>query len=190
MPSTAIREELIKDFTDTTAAAVVATYPNAYASTSEVPIYAYTSLKTLLGLTSSAELALAVVANLGEGKIPANACIVINTIRTFDNVEYSLGSINSNEIGAEFSDVRIHIRNVRYTNDVSLVKNVGQRIRYLIDHPIRQARFNTAGSLEVINDNSIRDYYLECFRTECGLLTASEWVNIYRVEYVRSFPFS
>lgn len=188
MPSDVIKALLDTDYVDSTAAAVAAAYPQTYSASGEVPVYAYTSLASLLGVASSV-LPSRIIANLGEAKTRADSSIVIQTTEILESVD-SPRCIQSDYPGAEYAIVEVFTKTVRTTTDVSLMKNMQFRIRYLIDHTIRQQRPNTAGGIPVIGDLSIKDQYMFCFWEANRLLTASENTSIYRCEYSRSFPVS
>lgn len=186
MPAECIKAVLDLDYIDTTAAAVAAAYPDSYASAGEVPVYAYQSLATLLGVASSV-LPSRVVANYGEAKTRSDASIVIQTTEILESVDVPK-CIQSDYPGAEFASVEIFTKTVRTTTDVSLMKNLQFRIRYLIDNTLRQQRPGTDGFIPVEDDLSIKNQYIFCIWEANRLLTASEWTAIYRVEYCRSFP--
>lgn len=188
-----IRNLLINDIIDDTPSNIAFLYPNSYSSSSEVPVYVYTSLMTLFALSASGDLSNRVVANLGEGQTRADASIIIETHKIIESTETE--NVKSDQPGAETSTICIQVKNIRNSLNVSLIKNVSFRIRYLIDATLRGARWieNTneiSPQIPDVGDLSIRDDYIYVFWIYGDVLTASEWANYYRVEYTRSFPMT
>jgi len=188
MPSDQIRDFLIHDYIDSTAAAVAAQFPAEYPQASSVPAYAYKSIGTLLGY-ASATLPLYIVANYGEANIPAQACIIIQATEIHDSVSYGRSIIKNDNPGAETAIIDIFVKNIRTSVSVSLVKLVSLRIRFLLDQNLRQLRGLAPDiPINVFIDPSIHDDYFKCFVQDLGTLTSAGWATRYQCDYVRSYP--
>lgn len=186
MPESIIKTTLVADYTDTTASAISAAYPLLYPTASSVPTYAYTSLATLLGVASGG-LPLVIIAALGQGDTPATAAVIIEGSFMCE-ATLDRDGVESDHPGAEYAEIGILVRNVRYATSINLVKNVTLRIRYLIDYNLRQWR-GSPGDLTISGDNSISpDEYFKVFWQKSQLVSASEWATTYKCSYSRSFP--
>lgn len=180
-----IKNILEQDYVDSSAAAIQALNSTIFASASDVPTYCYTSLATLVGVSSSV-LPSRIVANYGEAVTPTSMCIVIQPTRVTESVDSPWG-MRSDEPGAECGYIDILVKNVRTTTSVSPVKNIQARIRLLIDATLRQYR-REANTLGNAGDNSILNDYVLSFWEMDGILFASEYGSRYRCEFIKAYP--
>lgn len=193
MPGDVIRQYLITDTTDTTAAAVAAAYPTYFTGgASSVPVYAYQSLLTLMACAGTT-LDNIIISEYGEAKIPATVAMVIQTTWIRESVDLPSG-LKSDDPGAEYAQVDIWVRNVSFTRNSNIVKNISLRVRYLLDLNLRQFRSKETASvppgIPTFGDPSIKQDYVYCIWMGAGKQIASEWSNTYMVQYERSFPIN
>lgn len=193
MPSDVIRNYLIRDTNDTTAAAIRAANPGMFSNDSDVPPYLYLSLKTLLvgASATTAEFERRIVSRLGEGKTVSEASIIIEPWIS-ESTEHN--EIDSDYPGAEYSDVCILFRNIRPvgTSQFNTLKYSELRIRQLLDNTLR----NLSGKFDIpvtgdfcidSNNQSIFKCIWRKFAKSDSQNNVSEFMAHYTVEYVRVF---
>lgn len=185
MPTEIIKAFLAQDYTDVSPQTIYTNNPTVYTSSADVDVWVYQSLATLLQV-SSGNLSARIVEAYGQGIERTDAHIVIQQSRVEESIT-SLLSYKSDQIGAEYADVQITAYNAALATSPDLVRNIQLRIRYLIDHSVRQLR-GKSPYISISGDTSILNQYFGCMWIWQGSLITSEFATGYRVDYVRRFP--
>lgn len=160
------------DYEDSTAEDVYLLNTTVFSSSSDVPVWMYTSLTTLLGCPSS-ELTSRIIGDLGEAKIPTSPCIVIETDETLEGV-YANTGLMSDQPGQDEAFLRILIKNVKTDKNIYLIKNVLMRVRYLLDANIRQFGTPVRFADLTIDTNEFAQSYFRCYYQSMSIPVASE----------------
>lgn len=184
-----VRAYLLADLTSTTASAVYANNTDIFDSASDVPDYAYKSLKDIWVGTSatSAEYSRRIVSTIGEGKTNADGTIEIVASKIEESVLASQ-SMRSNAVGSECSYIDIRLSLPEKSKSQSTIENAEFRIRYLIDQLWRTQRPSTTPGLDSTSDKSIVGKVLCTFYEYLSPPNALEVVVRYRLEYRRAVP--
>ena len=134
----------------------------------------------------NASLANVIVANYGEARIISGPHIMIQATQLVESALKPSGLL-SDDPGAEYARIDIHLKNVTFTNSVFFIKSINLRIRYLLDLIIRENSKRSNG-IPIAGDPSIRGDYMFLFWEASGILTASETYCTFRAEYIRNMP--
>lgn len=201
MSSKVIRANLITDYTDRTAQDVIDANPNTFftAGTGDVPLYLYTSLATLLGVSSS-ELANRVVADKGVGRMESYGGIVVTSSYIPSHMEGGPPEMRSDQAGAETDYATLVVYKTRKATTSDDILNIMMRLIYLLDHQIRSRRSSTSAlvppGLDSTSDITIlktaEGGYYHCHyigmppRDE---VSASENAILFKAQYVRRLAF-
>lgn len=194
-----VRSNLLYDTVSSTASYV---YTNLnsngyYSSPAAVPRYIYTSLAELCSGFTGGNLNKAIVSDYGTSVIPAGGAIILQPDGFEESAEQ--GWIPQDESGAEYSYNWILVQNVKTSTDVELIKDIGLRIRYVLDSNLRSLMDNQfmavhsgatwlSPDLDVSADNSInRDSPYKVSWEHSGILRASQQAHRYRSVYWRTF---
>lgn len=130
-----------------------------WTNANQVPRHIYTSLTDLCsghGLT----LDQVIVCREGVAETPASVAIILEPSALADSV--GSGFLENDAIGAQYMEIDILVKNVRTSGDITLTRDIGLRIRYILDHLVRGdpanqfSNANSAGpDLFIIGDNAI-----------------------------------
>lgn len=161
-----------------------------WSSASEVPDYAYKSLKDIWVGTaaSSGFFASTITAVLGEGKQASTGSIQISSLPV-ESARAPKQAYNSNEAGAETSEVIISLIRPQTATTSSIMEQAELRIRYLLDNSWRLYR----GEIGLIpynlsKEKSIGTNLLCQFVEYAGALDANQIGVKYFVSYGRIAP--
>jgi len=190
MTAKVVRYNVIQDYTDRTAADVMAANPGMFSSTSDVPVFLYQSLKTLwLGASAaSSEFAAKVSPYLGGGDADPRGSIQIVQVSTVQSVLSEDDILKSNEIGAETADIIFNLTTPRTATTSDFLDNAVQRLKYILDHELRGYR-GLSPCLTVQGDNTVvSDCNYLCRFIDYGTeLRVSNVQVLFRVCYTRVF---
>lgn len=184
-----LRQNLLLDTTTISASTVTNLYPTLFSGSAAVPPYINTCLVDLLGLIGgSAILATHIISTQGEQKTRTDAQIIIQPTDQVEPYEAPQG-IDIDTQGGETAYIDILVKNVKDTGSVALVKNVGLRIRMLLDYNLRGSStlYYLTPDLQVLNEPSVQKGYFKCEWVRSTLLTATEQAHRFRCSYVRVF---
>lgn len=180
-----VKYNLQFDYTDNTAQQEYLNNTGCYSSSSDVPIWMYTSLATLLSCTSS-ELAGRIIADLGEARTPSGPCIVIETDLSYEAVTVGDG-LRADITGNDTAYLKLLLKNVKTDKSIYLVKNMAQRIRYLLDSNIRQYS-NPARTVDLeISSNEFVQNYFRCYYQRIDLPVSSENLICFWCSFIWQF---
>lgn len=196
MSSKVIQAALIADFTDRTAAAVMAANPGVFASEAEVPEYLYMSLKTMyLGsLAPSGDWADRVSEDVGTGRSDPRGGIIVSSsglVPSYCRMERTTNIEISDVAGAEYSQVKLILYTPRHITDLLFMHQVMLRTRFVLDYFWRGERstFNNLVSpgLDVSTDPTIDDSMeYRCFYVYTpNALRAADNVMEFEAHYAR-----
>ena len=181
-----------QDVVDRTASAVMSANSGMFDSTSEVPTYLYTSLKTLWvgGSLSSSVYGDRVVADLGTGEIsPAGSIVVIRQSILPSYLDAQ--GLKSDQVGSETAIMQLVLQRPRGATSTDLMQDMFNRLNYVLDYHERQYR-GLPGGLTIADDNNVLKenaggYYRCFFDHSLQEVHASQWYLLYRVEYLRPY---
>lgn len=165
MPMDVLRANLLLDYTDRTPTDVInanpaGSFPNG---TSDVPVFLYTSLQTLLLGTNQysgvyqAQFGKQVISWYGRGETQATTPTIELQATEYDtHMSPNFPIPNMNDPNAVAAKVQILFRQPAPVNPANygLVKNIMLRTQYLLDYPTRQKRGQPA-DLPVSGDPSV-----------------------------------
>lgn len=165
MPAQTIRNLLISDKTDRTAADVRTANPNVFASDDDVPVHLYQSLKTIMFSTASdPQFEARVVYSYGRGATSSDADIQIIPME-MESITGSgiMEQILSDVPGAETAHVLIYLRLPIPVESASFnkIRSAELRIRYLLDYNLRRA--HGLSDLDTSGDNTLFNTYFKSF---------------------------
>lgn len=201
-PQDVIAHYLQGDSTDGPAASAwVSAFPQVFSSTSDVPLWLTTSLKTLLGISGTDTLTRSIIATTGTTANKSTADIEIYTA-SYESAEKTDGWHADIE-GGETANVKILCRQPRTAapSNQSLPEILSQRVKFLINNSSRSRRGDMLNPLKTlpsgegpglpipfgvgIDPTQVFFSYWVSSGAEGTAQSAIEWGNVYRCEYVR-----
>lgn len=189
MTAKVVRYNIIQDYTDRTASDVMAANPGMFASTSDVPVFLYQSLKTLwLGSSaSSSEFASRVTPYVGGGDADPRGSIQVIQATTIASYLDDMSILRSDEVGAENADIILNLSTSRTNTTSDFLDNAVQRLKYILDMDLRGYRGLSPG-LIIGGDLTVADCDYKCRFIDYGTeLRASNVQVLFRASYTRVF---
>ncbi len=194
MSAEVIRSELLKDTTSVSALDVYNLNPGIWNNPSDVPRYLYTCLLDLASGTANS-LDKLIVADYGTNITQASLGIIIQPTETIESV-YDSEFISADSQGAEKTRIDILVKLVKTSTDFYLNRDIGLRIRYILDLNLRALPnnqfmlINSPYALDpsVIADNSIDpgSYYKMSWEYS-AIPAVSEQKHRFICSYIRCF---
>lgn len=194
-----IEAELKKDTTSWSAQYYFDNYntDGRLSSASQVPRYIYTCLVDLLTGFGTTNLTVdqLIVAEYGMRKVPSSPCIIIQptyNMEPYMRHEY----VMEDTIGAESTYINILVKNVFNNTDYYRVRDIGLRVRYILDSKMRGLEnnqfmiVNNPSELDpsVLVDNSLDPTSAFKMQWEqSGLIETKEWAHRFCCAYVTYF---
>lgn len=189
-----IKATILSDTTSTTALDVFTNYnPGIYDSAADVPRHVYMCLAELCTGTGKNFDEL-VIASYGQKITPATKAIIIQPSQTMKakDSEY----IPEDSPGAVITEIDILVSNIKTSADVTLTRDIGLRLQYILDHELRGLEDNqfrrfhtgTGPDLPITGDNTIdKSGCYKVFWVGSGTLFAAEQAHKFIARYNRAF---
>ena len=192
-----LRDNILLDLSSDRTAVSLSTAVSDYevplfASSADVPLYLYTPIWELLGLSSSAELDEAVISNNGERKIPSSPCIIIESDYQLTSPFAPQTSMRADNLGARYAKCFIKVQNVKTNYSVNMVEQVSLRLEWLLDFYARVEHdaspdIIVTGAKGILSPQSSGGSIFRARYLSSGKATASDWTHEYCVEFTRIF---
>lgn len=166
-------------------------------SASQVPRYIYTCLADLVtgfGVSGLSYDQL-IVAEYGQRKVPSTPCVVIQASLSLEPA-LDLGYVADDDFGADKCYVNILVKNIFNNTDYYRVRDIGLRIRYVLDSKLRGLSNNQymlvnspyALDPSVLVDNSIDPTsYFKMEWQRSDMLETKEWAHRFCCVYNNYF---
>ena len=184
------------DTLSTTATAVYNENPdNFYPSAAGVPRHTYTCLAALL--TGMGTLTDLTSISRGTGANPTVG-IIIEPSRSYEGNDFD-DIMNNPEPGATRALVKIIVKGIRTGTDLALVRDIGLRLQYILDHNHRAIEGNTymanrtnqeidtSADITILNPLANNSGYFRMFLQRSDELSVGEWSHVYKLEFIRNF---
>jgi hypothetical protein len=133
----------------------------------------------------------------GQADLPASFCIIIQESDTCESSNYPEFMDATGILGATFMHVDILVSNPKTSIDVHLIRDVGLRIRYLLDNQLRglegNAFTNASGYLDPIDpitlayDPTITPTYYKIKWDQSDILRAKQQAHHLTAAFIRTF---
>lgn len=189
MPSTVIRNYLLRDVVDTTAAAIFALNPGRWDSEADIPVYMYTSLCTLWTGSSGdvVNYERLISAQSGRGDVTPNTITIAPIIcESVDNYE---GPERLDALGGETAKIFITFQQSRAVPeaDWEKIQNSELRVRLLLDANLR-GQSRKPQSVPVVGDKSIDEGDFLCIWSAYANDPDESFLSAeYNISYIRTF---
>lgn len=200
MPTLGFKRFLLTDNVDITPAQSMALNPGMFGSINDVPLWAYTSLSTMLAGPSASTDAFSARISYRSGDRSSKASGYIQLIPAIRESVEQFNSFLEDTPGAEYSEIGIyfHLPEDRITQaDYDKIKQMELRIRGLVDWSLRPKHVKDLSSdprrcgppIPALDPSGLdTDFGMFCKWLGIKSFDTHELMSIYRIEYRRKIP--